>query len=577
MKIISIRKTALILSVVLMLFLLVSAVSASDGADILKNSTDTVEDAQFSNVSNTNYIKGDSFNVNLYDSNGSGIANKSVYFTINSKTSEIITDENGTAKFALDINKGSYTIKYDFNGSGYNPLSASKNILVLDNSTSSIKGSAYTAYVGVKNPYTVTLTAGGLPLSGRTVTFNVSGKICEAKTNSKGQATLNIDLAKGTYTIKYYYAGEENIDECSGSSKLTVIKGMPTSIKKANSIVYRHITSAPFKIKLLDTRGNPISGQKVVFTLNKKSYTKKTDKNGVATLNVKLTRGSHNLKVAFAKTSVYNKCSKTFKINVKSKIVPNNGYWLRSDEMNSLNFKYLKSLGIKHLFLNCYALERYGTSYVEKYIQKAGNYGIKVHIWMQVFYNGHWLNPVKNGKINYNLINSRLSHAIKYAKLKGVGGVHFDYLRYPGSAYKYKNSANAISYFVKQAATKIHKINPNIIVSAALMPEPASMKYYYGQDVPIISKYLDVMIPMVYKGNYRAGASWIKSITAQFVKKSKGAEVWTGLQSYRSDSNVKRLSASELLGDSRAASDGGATGIVLFRYGLTNHVNFNKI
>ena len=196
---------------------------------------------------------------------------------------------------------------------------------------------------------------------------------------------------------------------------------------------------------------------------------------------------------------------------------------------------------------------------------------------MQVFYNGHWLNPVKNGKINYNLINSRLSHAIKYAKLKGVGGVHFDYLRYPGSAYKYKNSANAISYFVKQATTKIHKINPNIIVSAALMPEPASMKYYYGQDVPTISKYLDVMIPMVYKGNYRAGASWIKSITAQFVKKSKGAEVWTGLQSYRSDSNVKRLSASELLGDSRAASDGGATGIVLFRYGLTNHVNFNKI
>ena len=85
------------------------------------------------------------------------------------------------------------------------------------------------------------------------------------------------------------------------------------------------------------------------------------------------------------------------------------------------------------------------------------------------------------------------------------------------------------------------------------------------------------MIPMVYKGNYHAGSSWIKSITAQFVKKSNGAEVWTGLQAYRSDSNINKLSVSELLKDARAASDGGATGIILFRYGLTNYINFNKI
>ena len=233
-----------------MLFLLISAVSASDDGDILANSTDAieVEDAHFSKVSNTNYIKGDSFNVNLLDSNGSGIANKTVYFTVNSKTSKIITNENGTAKFTLKINKGSYIINYTFNESGYNPLAASKKILVLDNSSSSIKGSAYTAYVGVKNTYTVTLTAGGVPLSGRMVTFNISGKIYEAKTNSEGQAKINIDLAKGTYTVKYAYAGEKNINKCSGSSKLTVIKGMPITIKKANSVVYRHKTSSPFKI-----------------------------------------------------------------------------------------------------------------------------------------------------------------------------------------------------------------------------------------------------------------------------------------------------------------------------------------
>lgn len=272
------------------------AVSADDGG-IQENSTDAIEvednladDIQFSNVSNTNFIKGDSFEVNLLDGNGSGISNKSIYFTINSNTSEIITNENGTAKFLLNFNKGSYNIEYNFNESGYNPLTVSKNILILDNSSSTIMESDYKAYVGVKNPYTVTLTAGGVALSGCIVKFDISGKIYEAKTNSKGVATLNIDLAKGKYTIKYSYEGEENINNCSGSSKLTVIKGMPTTIKKANSVVYRHKTSSPFKVKLTDARGNPLSGKKVVFTINKKTYTKKTDKNGIATLNIKLSR-----------------------------------------------------------------------------------------------------------------------------------------------------------------------------------------------------------------------------------------------------------------------------------------------
>lgn len=554
------------------------AVSADDGT-VIDNSTDTVEieEVQFSNVSNANYIKGDSFDVDLLDSNGSGISNKSVYFTVNSNTSEIITNENGTAKFLLDINKGSYTVKYNFNESGYNPISASKKILVLDNSSSIIKGSAYTAYVGVKNPYTVTLTAGGVPLSGRTVTFNVSGKIYEAKTNSKGVATLNINLAKGKYTIQYFYAGEENIDNCSGSSKLSVVNGMPTTIKKANSVVYKHQTSAQFKIKLTDARGNPLSGKKIVFTLNKKTYTKKTDKNGVATLSIKLSKGSYTIKVAFAKTSVYNKCIKSFKINVRSKLMANNGFWLRGSDMDAISLKYLKSLGTKHVFLNFYAIEKFGTKHVEGFIQNASKYKIKVHIWMQVFNNGKWLNPVKKGKINYDLINSRVSLAVKYAKIKGVAGIHFDYLRYPGTAYKYKNSVNAINYFVKTACNKIHKIDSKMIVSAALMPEPSGMKYYYGQDVSYISKHLDVMIPMVYKGNYNKGASWIKSITAQFVKKSNGAKVWTGLQSYKADSNVKKLSANELLKDMAAASDGGAKGVILFRCGLTNYVNFSNI
>ena len=109
------------------------------------------------------------------------------------------------------------------------------------------------------------------------------------------------------------------------------------------------------------------------------------------------------------------------------------------------------------------------------------------------------------------------------------------------------------------------------------MPEPSSMKHYYGQDIPTMSKYLDVIVPMEYKGNYKAGNTWITKVTKAFVKKSKGAKIWVGLQSYSSDSKLTKRSSSSLMNDAYSASMGGARGVMLFRYGLLNYINFNNV
>ena len=61
-----------------------------------------------------------------------------------------------------------------------------------------------------------------------------------------------------------------------------------------------------------------------------------------------------------------------------------------------------------------------------------------------------------------------------------------------------------------------------------------------------------------------------KRVTKNFVKNSKYAEIWTGLQGYKSDKKKKKLSSSELYKDAKAGLNGGANGTVLFRYGLTN-------
>ena len=39
----------------------------------------------------------------------------------------------------------------------------------------------------------------------------------------------------------------------------------------------------------------------------------------------------------------------------------------------------------------------------------------------------------------------------------GVAGIHFDYLKYPGNAYKYNGGINVINSFIKQAVTELKK------------------------------------------------------------------------------------------------------------------------
>ena len=526
----------------------------------------------------TNIVKGKDFSVELKDSNSTPIANQTVQFTLNNVVTNAKTDDNGIAKLKINLNPGTYTVKYSFSGDGYASSSNSTKILVISTSATAIKGSDFVAYLGVKNVYTVVLTVGGAPLVGKQVVFKINGKTIYKKTNSNGKASIYIDENKGKYNITYTYNGESNIKKCSGNSTITVKKGMPTKIVKYYTEVYRNKKVGYFKIKLTDARGKALASQKVTFKFKGKSYVKKTNSNGIATLKIKQKTGSYKIKVIFAKTPVYNYKSSTYKIKVRPAYGGNNGMWLFAGDMDKVNFKTLQKYGTKHIFLNFYCFKLHSKDYVQSWIKKASKKGIKVHIWMQAFYGDDgWAYPVKDGKYNYDLINSKVKEAVKYAKVKGVAGVHFDYVRYPGTANKHPGALNGVNMFVKKASTAIHKVNKKLIVSAAVMPEPNSMKYYYAQDIRTMGKYLDVIVPMAYKGNYHAGANWIKYITQTFKKQSSKAKIWTGLQAYRSDSQVTKIPAKELLSDANAAVYGGADGVILFRFSLFNYINFKAL
>lgn len=593
---ISIKNKTLMLSIFLMFFIMIGAASAgelNETCDImaLDESQDVTGEAHESVVedssesiktsletNDTTIIKGEELSVRLADDKGGGISNKNITVEMNNVSTPITTNNDGVAKLKIDVDSGIYAVKFTFSNEGYTQCNLTKEIMVISTQTPTIKASDYTAYVGIKNTFVVKLTIDGLLLEGRSIRFKIDGKTYNATTDSKGKASLDLDLAKGTYDITYEYDGEYNIKSASGTSKIYVKKGVSVKITKYSSKIYRNKQSGKFKVKVVDARGDAVSSKKVIFKINGKKYTKKTNENGIASISIKLKTGSYKIKVKCDKTSVYKKASKTFSIKVKPKYCRNNGFWLLSTDMKSVNFDKYQKLGTKHIFLNAKAIERFGKTYVESWIKTAKSHGIKVHLWMQVFYKSDkWQNPISGGKVNYNLLKAKVKEAKKLAKIKGVGGIHFDYVRFPGNAYKYNGAVKAVNYFVKHATKAIHKVGKKIIVSAAVMPEPSSMKKYYAQDIPTMGKYLDAILPMVYKGNYNAGTNWIKQVTKTFASQSKKAKIWTGLQTYKSDSKLTKLSASELMGDADAAALGGARGVIMFRYGLLNAFNFNEV
>lgn len=247
------------------------------------------------------------------------------------------------------------------------------------------------------------------------------------------------------------------------------------------------------------------------------------------------------------------------------------GYWLFGRDMDNVNLKDLSKAGVTDIFLNYYAFQLYDRKKIISFISLANDEKIRIHIWMQVFNkDGNWINPK-----NYDF-TPIITEAKNYASVPGVSGVHLDYLRYPGNAYKTTGGVEAINKFVLLLVDSVHKINSKCIISAAIMPETTESRYYYGQDYTVFSKFLDVVIPMIYKGNYKKNRDWIKATTQWYVKNSEYAAVWAGLLSFRSDDDTTKLPLTELNEDITAAINENANGVILYRWGASNYPNFNS-
>jgi methionine-rich copper-binding protein CopC len=238
--------------------------------------------------------------------------------------------------------------------------------------------------------------------------------------------------------------------------------------------------------------------------------------------------------------------------------------------VTSINPSKLKSEGITDIFVYT---TRADPSALKPFITKFAGTGINVYAWVEAFkdFNGNWFSPSSTSTLEKQIIKDITSIATNY----NVNGIMLDYLRYPGTAYKYPTATANVDYFASEIKNNINIINNEnitgkhkILLSAALMPEDSVNNYYYGQDYNLLSKYLDFLSPMIYVGNYKEPASWIGTTVKYIESQANGKPVVAILQTYDSDSNPTPITTSQLDLDIKTAVSNGSDGYELFRYGL---------
>ena len=176
-----------------------------------------------------------------------------------------------------DLPSGSYeaTIYYSGNSKFYPTVIKESFVILKPTLTSKDVSIAYTS----SKMYSVKVTRGGKPITGKTVTFNINGEIKTVKTDNNGYASLKINLPPKSkaYTITANYL------DVTIKNKITV-----KSIFVAKNLkVKKTAKKIKIKVTLKKVDNNYLKGKQISLKFNGKTYKAKTNKKGVATFTIK--------------------------------------------------------------------------------------------------------------------------------------------------------------------------------------------------------------------------------------------------------------------------------------------------
>jgi hypothetical protein len=251
-----------------------------NGSDIYdklsKNITVTVNPTILANGTVLMYMDGTVFVAKFLDKTGKALTNASVKFNINGVFYTRITDNDGVAKLNIRLRPGSYILTAYNNVTGEEKgfdITVKSLIVANDLTKYYLNATRFEATIYNKN--------GTLAIN-KNVTFNINGVFYTRQTNENGVVGLNINLRPGNYIITTMFDGL-----AIGNN----INVLPTLV--TNDLSMKYLDGSKFTAQTLDGQGNPLANQNVSFNINGVLYHRVTDKDGMASLNIRLMSGDY--------------------------------------------------------------------------------------------------------------------------------------------------------------------------------------------------------------------------------------------------------------------------------------------
>jgi uncharacterized lipoprotein YddW (UPF0748 family) len=139
-----------------------------------------------------------------------------------------------------------------------------------------------------------------------------------------------------------------------------------------------------------------------------------------------------------------------------------------------------------------------------------------------------------------------------------VEGFHYDYVRYPQVTYATSAEDHEhVTTLVREGAVRLRRARPDIVISAAVFPDPAVARDRVLQRWPEWAKagLVDLLCPMAY----RRDTAEVERLLSRARAAAPGTEMWGGLMAYKGEAQLLRDQV-------RAASRAGCEGAILFAY-----------
>ncbi|MCD8210999.1 MAG: hypothetical protein LUC37_05595 [Prevotella sp.] len=397
-------------------------------------------------------------------------------------------------------------------------------------------------------------------------TYTMSKSLEEGNTPGDGLFYYTIpDVRTKQIPVVAYYIGTRDIEVGAVKSSIyVVLADKVTATVKDVTKVFPGDTIT-LTATVVDSDKNTFSLDDGYFIIDGVKQDSVSGKDGVYTMEYVVSDGAkEDMKVTFDFDSV-DCTSNTATIQVIYGIT---GYFVNTgtSSIPVAMANNWKSVGVTDLYVRSVSgLDNIKSTTLYEVINRAKGMNIRINATINVFYNISNLNTSEKTWSETDSERAERITKIKGDILKiheGVGdsisGFCLDYIRLRGTERVTDQShVETLQAHLKDLTDYIYSLNPDYIVSACVMPEIDDAQYTYGQKPTEMLKYVDYVIPMIYRGNYKGDLDWIKNRMGWYLCHVSQVRCIGDLQTYANDNDVVGtiLKKDALEGDLKALMD----------------------